>query len=38
MLADGLEPEALVNFTWPGIDTTVHGMSAALKLFAEHPE
>jgi cytochrome P450 len=38
MMADGLEPTALVNFTWPGIDTTVHGISGALHQLAQHPE
>jgi cytochrome P450 len=38
MMADGLEPEALVNFTWPGIDTTVHGISGALHQLAQNPD
>jgi cytochrome P450 len=38
-LVDGGMPfEGLVNFTWPGIDTTVNGVSAALLLLAQHPE
>jgi cytochrome P450 len=38
-LVDGGMPwEGLVNFTWPGIDTTVNGVSAALLLLAQHPD
>lgn len=29
---------SIVIYTWPGIDTTVNGMSAALLLFAQHPD
>jgi cytochrome P450 len=38
MIEDGLDPRELVNFTWPGIDTTVNGISAALLLFSQHPD
>lgn len=32
------EPMSIINYTWPGIDTTVHAVSAALYLFARHPD
>ncbi|NMO91707.1 cytochrome P450 [Actinomycetospora sp. TBRC 11914] len=32
------EPESLVSYVWPGIDTTVNAVSAALHLFADHPD
>lgn len=30
--------ENLVHYTWPGIDTTVHALSSAVMLFAQHPD
>ena len=38
LLDGGMPFEGLVNFTWPGIDTTVNGVSAALLLLAQHPQ
>ena len=29
---------SLINYTWPGIDTTVNGLASALALFADHPD
>ncbi|MFK7917359.1 MAG: cytochrome P450 [Ilumatobacter sp.] len=29
---------ALGAYTWPGIDTTVHALSSAILLFAQHPD
>ena len=31
-------PDAIVAYTWPGIDTTVNAIAAAVYLFARHPD
>ncbi len=36
-LAESGRPDDIVAYTWPGIDTTVNGLGAALYLFAKHP-
>lgn len=30
--------DSLLNYTWPGIDTTVNGLASALALLARHPD
>jgi cytochrome P450 len=32
------EPDRIVTYTWPGIDTTVNAVASAVYLFATHPE
>ncbi|MGE3357066.1 MAG: cytochrome P450 [Acidimicrobiia bacterium] len=37
-LVAGGEADKIAAYTWPGIDTTVLGVAAALHLFARHPD
>lgn len=37
-LVEAGQPLMLISYTWPGVDTTVNAVAAALHLFARHPD